>query len=167
MVAIETNQGLLVNYLFEAGYRIHPIPTRNTFVNEYRMASDVVTATRSVRVRSALSGSNGHRIKEILSVRFLHGQCSLNLSTRFPALECLWQTTARIAGRITDGQTLNIARDRNQEAGNPPSCPSSMSQPAPSAVRPRILTTVPAGPWPRCRNLCQGRCECSHWRPLR
>lgn len=49
VVAIETNQGLLVNYLFEAGYRIHPIPTRNTFVNEYRMASDVVTATRSVR----------------------------------------------------------------------------------------------------------------------
>jgi transposase len=26
VVAIETNQGLLVNYLFEAGYRIHPIP---------------------------------------------------------------------------------------------------------------------------------------------
>lgn len=26
VVAIETNQGMLVNYLFESGYRIHPIP---------------------------------------------------------------------------------------------------------------------------------------------
>ncbi|HVO68571.1 MAG TPA: transposase [Aggregatilineaceae bacterium] len=26
VVAIETNQGTLVNYLFESGYRVHPIP---------------------------------------------------------------------------------------------------------------------------------------------
>jgi transposase len=117
VVAIETNQGMLVNYLFESGYRVHPIPPAavkayrdrhrrtgaKSDADDAQLLSDILC--QDLELFPPLAGDSPlareirtvHRGREQLVRRRAQVLCQLkhNLKTYFPAAITLFSGLER------------------------------------------------------------------------